>query len=107
MHDFEIEVLRKQCRVEHALDDDELVRKSKSAQVIFSRMIDRPIYETQEEVDADKTGVKWDEAIEEAVLTILADIYENRGSNLDYQTYENKLLAYYIGLYKRLYVGFL
>lgn len=94
---FNIEEVRKQCKVWHELDDTELEAFALAALEMVSAEINRPIYPADSVVPCydDKKQIwpiGFNARIRAACLLIISDLYENREANLSYSTTENRTL---------------
>lgn len=94
---FKIEELRKQCRVWHDEDDDELIMFCEAAIELASAEINRDIYPTSTTLpEYDECARTWpihfNKKLRAAILLITSDLYENRESQLAYSVTENRTL---------------
>lgn len=108
---FTIEEIRQHCRVYHEEDDQELIMFTEAALEQVSSEIGRPILKKGVEEDSTTAAdplwpVAFNKRIRSAVLLFTSDLYENRGTGLDYQTYENRAYRLLLDPLRNLQVRF-
>lgn len=93
---FEIEEIKKQCRVWHDEDNSELELFTVAAIEDCSAYLNREILKSGSANDSTTCSDSWpivfNMRIRAAVLLMVSDLYENREANLSYSINENHTL---------------
>ncbi|QPX74974.1 putative head-tail connector protein [Serratia phage vB_SmaS_Opt-169] len=101
---YTLEQLKKQCRVDWSDDDEMIQLYGDTAFEAVSTYLDRKII-PESQTPVDFTEVAYNKKIKMAIFLITDDLYNNRGSQNDYQIYENAALKLLLDPMKRLYIG--
>ena len=95
---FKIEECKKQLRIYHDEDNDEIILKAETALVGVSNYINRNIYPTDAEIPpGDEYSISFNRAIRGATLLLLSDLYENRTINLEQSAQRNSVFDLLLG----------
>lgn len=108
---FKIEEIRKQCRVWHEEDDDELkffaVAAIEHCADTLNRTILKPGSTTSaDSICCDDWPIVFNSRIKAAALLMISNLYENRESQTSYNTYSNPTFDLLLSPMKDLQVRF-
>lgn len=107
---FKIEEIRKQCKIWHEEDDEELKLMALAALENCEDLLGRVILKAGSPDDsttcADSWPVVFNNRIRAACLLMISDLYENREVNTSYNTYTNPTFERLLAPLKDLQVRF-
>ena len=114
---FTIEEVRAHCRVEFDYDDAELKAFTEAAIEVVAGMVngyltkkDQTVagfmVENSLTVNDNYWIIPFSKRVRAAVLLLVADMYNNREAQTDYNTYENRALSLLVGPLKNVNVAF-
>ncbi len=114
---FTIEEVRSHCRVEFDYDDAELKAFTEAAIEVVAGMVngyltkkDQTVagfmVENSLTVNDNYWIIPFSKRVRAAVLLLVADMYNNREAQTDYNTYENRALSLLVGPLKNVNVAF-
>lgn len=114
---FTIEEVRSHCRVEFEYDDEELKAFTEAAIEVVAGMVNGYLtkkgqteagfmVENGLTVNDNYWIVPFSKRVRAAVLLLVADMYNNREAQTDYNTYENRALSLLVGPLRNINVAF-
>lgn len=91
---FDLEKCKKQLRVYHDEDDDDIKDKAEMALSAVSSYLNRDIYPTDAEIpEGDEYSISLKKSIRGAVMLLMTDLYENRVISFDQSANKNPVFA--------------
>lgn len=102
-----MEVVKSHCRIYHDEDDNEIEIYCNAALDLLSSNINRKILKKGEKQDNEDDSYPCElrPAIIAAMLLLISDLYNNRESNLDVSTFENRTFILLTSPFRNILTG--
>ena len=103
---LDIDECKKQLRIYHDEDNDDITLKAEIALVAISQYVNRNVYPKDDNIPAgDEYSISFNRAIKGATLLLLTDLYENRTISLEQSAAKNPVFDLLLGPWINYAVG--
>lgn len=103
---LDIAECKKQLRVYHDEDNDEIIQKAEIALMAIASFVNRNVYPKDSDIPAgDEYSISFNRSIKGAVLLLTTDLYENRTISLEQSAAKNPVFDLLLGPWINYAVG--